>query len=222
MCSCTTVSLVNLTFFRNSLSSAAQCPRSARRSSFREAARQRVLVVLRPFEPMSCKPILDLSHGPALNEDNNSEDLRILEACDAFARSEVAGALQGSGLEVVGAFRDETSAVLAAPNRASPRRALLASSSPRPSVSPSSSHGARRSCKRDFAVSDASSAEHGESPSLRQHRRRREEVKFLGAHGTTTPREAWPGYEAPVPGTSSQPGCILHSYGRAAHGLSPE
>ena len=171
---------------------------------------------------MSLGTILDLSHGPALNEDNNSEDVRVLEACDAFARSQVAGSLQDSGLEVVGAFRDETSAMLAAPNRAAPRRALLASSSPRPSVSLSSSHGARRSCKRDFAVSDASSAEHWESLSLRQHRRRREEVKFLGAHGTTTPREAWPGPEAAVSGTSSQAGRIFHSFGKAAHALSLE
>ena len=140
VCSCTTVSLVNFIFFRDSLSSAAQCPTGARRSSFREAARQRVLVVLRPFEPMSAGTIPDSPHGPALNEDSSSEDVRFLEACDAFARSQVAGSLHGSGLEVVGAFRDETSAVLVAPNRASPRKALLASSSPRPSVSPSSSH----------------------------------------------------------------------------------
>ena len=112
--------------------------------------------------------------------------------------------------------------MLPAPNRASPRMTLLVSPSPRLFVSPSSSHGARRSCKRDFAVSDASSAEHGESFSLRQHRRRREEVRFLGAHGTTTPREAWRGSEALVSGTSSQPGRIIRSYGKAAHALSLE
>ena len=171
---------------------------------------------------MSAGTIPDSLDGSGINEDSISQDMRFLAACDALARSQVAGSLQGSRPDVVGAPRDETIAVLAAPNRASSRRTLHASSSPRPSVSLLSSHEARRSCKRDFAVFDASSAEHKESRSLRQHRRRREEVSFFGAHGTTTPREAWPGSDAPVRGTSSQPGRILHSYGRAAHALSLE
>ena len=179
MCPCSMVSLTSLISFRISVTSAALCSRNARRSSFREGARQRVLVLLRLFEPMSAGTIPDSPDGLAPNEDSSSEDMRFLVACDAFARSQVAGSLQGSGPDVVSAPRDETTAVLAAPNRASSRRTLLASSSPRPSVSPSSSHEPRHSCKRGFAVSDASSAEHRESLSLRQHRRRRKEVSFL-------------------------------------------
>ena len=160
------------------------------------------------------------SNGSPMTEDSSSEDMRFLAACDALARGRKAGSLLPSRPDVVGAPRDETTAVLAAPTRASSRRTLHASSSPRHSVSPCSSHEARRSCKRDFAVFDASPAEHREARSLRQHRRRRDEVRFLGAHGTTSPREVWSGSEAPVPGTSSQPERMLHSYDRTAHALT--
>ena len=156
MCPCTTVSLIILTSFRDSVSSVAQCPRNARLGSLR----QRVLVFLCPFKHMSAGTIPSSPHGSAPNEDSSSEDAHLLEACDAFASSQLAGSLHGSGPEVVGAPRGETTAVLAATRRASPRRTLLASSSPRLSASPSSPHGARRSCKRDSAVSDASPAEH--------------------------------------------------------------
>ena len=71
---------------------------------------QRVLVVLCLFEPMSAGTFPVSPHGSALNDDSSSEDMRFLEACDAFARNQVAGSLQGSGLEVVGSFRDETTA----------------------------------------------------------------------------------------------------------------
>ena len=162
------------------------------------------------------------SNGSPMTEDSSSEDMRFLAACDALARGRKAGSLLPSRPDVVGAPRDETTAVLAAPTRASSRRTLHASSSPRHSVSPCSSHEARRSCKRDFAVFDASPAEHREARSLRQHRRRRDEVRFLGAHGTTSPREVWSGSEAPVPGTSSQPRRIVHSCSRAAHAWSLE
>ena len=171
---------------------------------------------------MSAGTIPDSPDGSALNEDSSSEDMRFLAACDAFARSQVAGSLQGSRPDVVGAPRDETTAVLAAPNRATSRWSLHASSSPRHSVSPCSSHEARRSCKRDFAVFDASPAEHREARSPRRHRRRRDELRVFGAHGITSPREVWSGSEAPVPGTFSQPRRIVHSCSRAAHAWSLE
>ena len=162
------------------------------------------------------------SNGSPMTEDSSSEDMRFLAACDALARGREAGSLLPSRPDVVGAPRDETTAVLAAPTRASSRRTLHASSSPRHSVSPCSSHEARRSCKRDFAVFDASPAEHREARSPRRHRRRREELRVFGAHGITSPREVWSGSEAPVPGTFSQPRRIVHSCSRAAHAWSLE
>ena len=171
---------------------------------------------------MSAGTIPDSPDGSLLKEDSSSEDMRFLAACDALARGREAGSLRGSVPDVVGAPRDETTAVLAAPNRASSRWSLHASSSPRHSVSPCSSHEAHRSGKRDFAVFDASPAEHREARSPRRHRRRREELRVFGAHGTTSPREVWSGSEAPVPGTSSQLRRIVYSYGRAAHALSLE
>ena len=171
-------------------------------------------------EDMRFLAACDAPDGSPLKEDSSSEDMRFLAACDALARGREAGSLRGSVPDVVGAPRDETTAVLAAPSRASSRRSLHASSSPRHSVSLCPSHEARRSCKRDFAMFDASAAEHNEALSLRQHRQRRDEVRSLEAHGTTSPCEVPFRSETPVPGTSSQPERIQHSYDRLAHALT--
>ena len=171
-------------------------------------------------EDMRFLAACDAPDGSPLKEDSSSEDMRFLAACDALARGREAGSLRGSVPDVVGAPRDETTAVLAAPSRASSRRSLHASSSPRHSVSLCPSHEARRSCKRDFAMFDASPAEHNEALSLRQHRQRRDEVRSLEAHGTTSPCEVPFRSEAPVPGTSSQPERIQHSCDRSAHALT--
>ena len=63
MCPCSMVSLTNLTSFRISVTSAALCPRNARRTSFRDGARQRVLVLLCLFETMSAGTIPESPDG---------------------------------------------------------------------------------------------------------------------------------------------------------------
>ena len=133
-----------------------------------------------------------------------------------------AAALRRLGPQVSGGPRPEALAVLAEPPGKSPRRTLLASSSPRLSSSPSPPRGGRRSCKRATTMSDASSLEHGRSPSLRQHRRRREDVRFLGARGTSTSCEASRGSATPEPVRLRQPRRIVRAFERATRALSLE
>ena len=124
--------------------------------------------------------------------------------------------------QVSGGPRPEALAVLAEPPGKSPRRTRLASSSPRLSSSPSPPRGGRRSCKRASTMSDASSLEHGRSPSLRQHRRRREDVRFLGARGTSTSCEASRGSATPEPVRLRQPRRIVRAFEKATRALSLE
>ena len=133
-----------------------------------------------------------------------------------------AAALRRLEPQVSGGPRPEALAVLAEPPGKSPRRTLLASSSPRLSSSPSPPRGGRRSCKRATTMSDASSLEHGRSPSLRQHRRRREDVRFLGARGTSTSCEASRGSATPEPVRLRQPRRIVRAFERATRALSLE
>ena len=159
-------------------------------SSISRAARQRVPSVLCPFEHMSAGAIPSSPHGSDPIADSNREDFLLLEACQAFDTTRLAGALRGFGSEVLGAPRAKATEFPPLLRRASPRRTLLASLSPRLPSSPSPPHGVRRFCKREITASEASSAEHGESLPLRQHRGRRGDVRLLGARGTMTQCEA--------------------------------
>ena len=99
-------------------------------------------------------------------------------------RRRPAAALRRLERVVSSTIRSEAFAVLAEPRRQSSSRTPLASSSPCLASSLSQSFCERRSRKRASNMSDASFLPHGRSPSLRQHRRRREESLCLGACGT--------------------------------------
>ena len=155
----------------------------------------------------------------ALHE--SGEEQQDLSWIPGAIRRRPAAALRRLERVVSGTARSEACAVLAGSRGQSSRRTPLASSSPCLASSLSQSFCERRSRKRASNMSDASFLPHGRSPSLRQHRRRREDSLCFGACGTPVSREVLRGSAAPEILQPRQPRRIV-AFERATRALSLE